>query len=94
MRGDNPKLAYNTNMRQLPENWESKDGKLVRQFEFDDFKQALSFINNVGEIAERQNHHPDIYNSYNKVELKCSTHDSDSITIQDYALAEAINALK
>lgn len=76
-----------------PEGWKTEDGKLVRKYEFADFAAALDFINKVGELAEKLNHHPDIYNSYNKVELKCSTHDSNSVTIQDYELAETINSL-
>lgn len=80
-------------MKQLPQKWALKDGKLVREFKFRNFREALAFINKIGEIAEAQNHHPEIVNSYNTVMLKCQTHDSDSITIQDYALAEGINSV-
>lgn len=74
--------------------WKEQDGKLTRQFEFDDFKQAFAFLSKVALAAESQQHHPEIFNVYNTVELKLSTHDADgAITDKDKALAEAINAL-
>lgn len=80
-------------MKQLPHNWRIEEGKLIRHFTFGNFAEALAFINKVGVVAEKQNHHPDIMNSYNQVWLACWTHDSNEITIQDYGLAEAINAV-
>ena len=55
--------------------WIESDNKLVREFKFNDFEEAISFINKVAEISERDNHHPEIYNIYNTVKLSLCTHD-------------------
>ena len=49
--------------------WKQDSGKLVKNFRFQNFKEALKFINNVGEIADSMNHHPKIINIYNTVRL-------------------------
>jgi len=73
---------------------QTTNNKLVREFEFDDFIQALDFINRVGNIAERLDHHPRIDNSYNKVILELSTHDAgNTVTDKDRQLADAIDRL-
>ncbi len=66
---------------------------LLKEFKFDDFKQALDFVNNVGEIAEKLNHHPDISISYNKVKIKIYTHKVDGLTEKDFELAEKIDEI-
>jgi 4a-hydroxytetrahydrobiopterin dehydratase len=77
-----------------PQGWEIKEGKLVQEFEFMDFEAAFRFITAVAGVAQRLNHHPEIWNSYNKVKLTLSTHDSgDGATEKDYALALEINTL-
>jgi 4a-hydroxytetrahydrobiopterin dehydratase len=74
--------------------WEEKENKLVKHFKFKDFKAALKFINQVGELSEAQNHHPEIFNVYNKVSLSLTTHDAgNTITEKDYALAKSIDQL-
>jgi 4a-hydroxytetrahydrobiopterin dehydratase len=74
--------------------WEEKENKLVKHFKFKDFKAALKFINQVGELSETQNHHPEIFNVYNKVSLSLTTHDAgNTITEKDYALAKSIDQL-
>lgn len=50
--------------------WKEKNNKLEKDFTFNNFKDALEFINKVGDLSERLNHHPEIYNIYNKVTLK------------------------
>lgn len=74
-------------------NWETKEGKLFKKFEFDDFKQALDFINQVAHVAEILNHHPEITNVYNKVELRLFSHDESKVTQKDYNLAEKIDKI-
>ncbi|MCR9152827.1 MAG: 4a-hydroxytetrahydrobiopterin dehydratase [Croceimicrobium sp.] len=77
-----------------PDKWSLKENKLVRSFEFNDFKAAFHFLEDVAKLAEEQNHHPEIYNVYNRVQLSLSTHDQkDAITDKDYNLALAINKL-
>ncbi|MCC7357682.1 4a-hydroxytetrahydrobiopterin dehydratase [Candidatus Uhrbacteria bacterium] len=76
-------------------NWAlSADNKSIsREFSFDDFKQALIFINKVGEIAENENHHPDIHWWWNKVELILTTHAIDGLSNNDFILASKINRI-
>ncbi len=74
--------------------WEKVENKLVRHFVFNDFKEALNFMNQIGALAEKQNHHPEIYNVYNKVTLWLTTHDeNNTITEKDYQLSILINQL-
>ena len=74
--------------------WKKESGKLIKSFKFNDFKEALEFINDVGQIAESLNHHPKIINVYNSVEIQLWTHDQNAITDLDYNLAEEIDQLK
>lgn len=74
--------------------WNTEDGKLVKDFDFLDFNKALAFVNQVAELAEKINHHPDILmHSYKKVKIKIYTHDKNEITEKDHALAEKIDDL-
>jgi 4a-hydroxytetrahydrobiopterin dehydratase len=67
---------------------------LMRTFEFSDFKEAWSFMNEVAELAEAQQHHPNWTNVYNRVTILLSTHDAgDSITDKDRNLAASIDEL-
>jgi 4a-hydroxytetrahydrobiopterin dehydratase len=75
-------------------NWKEEEGRLVKEFEFKDFKGAIDFINKISKVSEEQNHHPEILlYSYNKLKVMVYTHDEDSITQKDYSLAEAIDLL-
>lgn len=78
-----------------PEGWIREGNvKLQKNFQFKNFNQALQFINRVGELAEKFNHHPDIYlHNWNRVRLTLSTHSVGEITEKDGKLAAAINAL-
>lgn len=70
----------------------SRDGEtIVRQFEFADFVAALGFITQVGVLAERANHHPELTNVYNRVRVALSTHDAGGITQKDFDLAREIS---
>ena len=74
--------------------WIESDKKLTREFNFKDFKGAISFINKVADISEKYNHHPEIYNAYNTVKISLCTHDKGSvITDKDYSLANKIDEL-
>jgi len=75
--------------------WQEKDNKLTRTFTFSDFKEALAFIVQVGIVSEKQDHHPEIQNVYNKVVIGLSTHDAGNIiTEKDRELAKAIDELR
>ena len=73
-------------------NWITKDNKLEKEFEFKDFTEAFSFLTKVAFAAEKQNHHPEIYNVYNKVKIALQTHDAGNVvTEKDHKLAKAID---
>jgi 4a-hydroxytetrahydrobiopterin dehydratase len=67
--------------------WNEIDDALERTFELGDFREALAFVNKVGELAEAENHHPDIAIHYNKVTLRWWTHTAGGITDRDRELA-------
>ena len=71
----------------------SENKKISGEFKFGDFKEAMAFVNMVAEIAETEDHHPDIYVSYNKVRLELSTHAIGGLSENDFILAAKINAV-
>lgn len=73
--------------------WNETGGYLQKTFEFEDFKEALDFINKVGMISESMNHHPEIINNYNRVHLKLKTHDKNKITELDHQMAKKVDDL-
>jgi 4a-hydroxytetrahydrobiopterin dehydratase len=73
--------------------WDEVDGALQRDFQFDSFGDAIAFVNRVAELAEAENHHPDIQISYRDVTLRWRTHSADDITDRDRELAERSAAL-
>ncbi|MEY2751708.1 MAG: hypothetical protein RLZZ550_1679 [Verrucomicrobiota bacterium] len=76
------------------EGWGVDDGKLLKVYDLKDFKAALAFINQVGAVAEGLNHHPEIYNSWNRVTLRLCTHDAGGrLTEKDLTLARAIQSI-
>ena len=78
---------------QLPAGYALVKGALQREHEFSDFAGALAFVNQVGELAERENHHPDIEIHWNRVTLRWWTHVEDAVTDRDYELAEKANSV-
>jgi 4a-hydroxytetrahydrobiopterin dehydratase len=73
--------------------WQEVDGALQRQFELPSFPEAIAFVNRVAELAEQENHHPDIAISYRKVTLRWTTHSEGGITERDRELAARTDAL-
>ena len=74
--------------------WTLNDGQIYRDFSFKGFAEALAFVNRVGEIAEREGHHPDIFlHQYNKVRVTLWTHVVSGLTENDFILAAKIDAL-
>ena len=75
------------------EGWSEVDGALERTFKLENFVDALAFVNRVGELAEAENHHPDIAIHYNRVTLRWWTHTAGGITERDRDLAEKTSGL-
>ncbi len=71
--------------------WARKADTIERIFQFDDFGQAMVFVNQIADAAEAANHHPDILVSYNKVTLTLVSHDSGGVTQRDVRMAGKIN---
>lgn len=83
-------------VQQTPEWLLIRDGthKITRQFKFKNFKEALTFVNKVGELAELEGHHPDIKIVYNKVQLDLFTHAVGGLSENDFIMAAKINNIK
>jgi 4a-hydroxytetrahydrobiopterin dehydratase len=71
-----------------PTGWNEVDGALERTFELPSFPEAIAFVNRVAELAEAEDHHPDIDVRYKNVTLRWSTHSAGGITERDHELAE------
>ena len=80
-------------MKRVPE-WDADKTSIERTFEFDDFIQAVDFVNAVAEIADEEGHHPDIDIRWNKVRLALSTHSEGGLTEMDFQMAEKIDTLE
>ncbi|MBW4359778.1 4a-hydroxytetrahydrobiopterin dehydratase [Flavobacterium taihuense] len=73
--------------------WYFKENAIEKDFKFKNFTQALGFIVQVGVLAERMNHHPELFNVYSKVNIRLNTHDSGGVTTKDFELAKQIEGL-
>lgn len=72
--------------------WKLVGNKIERNFIFKNFQQAMKFVNRVADLAEREEHHPDILvYSWNKVKLVIYTHSIGGLSENDFALAAKIN---
>ena len=78
---------------QLSEGWEIDDGFLMTDFEFDNYAQALAFVNEVSRIAEEDDHHPDVCFGWGYAEIALTTHEVEGLTAADFALAQKIDKL-
>ena len=75
-------------------NLEDNGKSIAKNFEFEDFKQAIAFVNRVAEIAEALSHHPNInLYGYNKVNISSSTHSAGGLTEKDFKIASEIDKL-
>ena len=87
------KSEINKNLKSLNSNWKLVDKKIQREFIFKDFLSAFNFIKELADLAENSNHHPDIFNSYNKVIISLTTHDLGGVSKKDFKLAMEIDNL-
>ncbi len=95
-RGGVPPLqgaALQALQAQLP-SWSVVDGHhLSKAYSFPNFKDALAFVNRVGEVAEQQGHHPDIFLAWGRVKIEVFTHKIDGLTESDFVLAAKCDLL-
>jgi 4a-hydroxytetrahydrobiopterin dehydratase len=94
--GNTPKLTQQQLGLLLPEvpGWNVSGKTLERQYSFPDFKTAISFINQMAEVAEAEQHHPDfLLHSYRLLDVKLSTHAIDGLSENDFILAAKLNEL-
>jgi 4a-hydroxytetrahydrobiopterin dehydratase len=71
----------------VPEGWREEDDALVREFELASFPAAIEFVRRLAELAERENHHPDIDIRYRRVLVRWSTHSAGGVTDRDRDMA-------
>ncbi|RPH36437.1 4a-hydroxytetrahydrobiopterin dehydratase [bacterium] len=74
--------------------WTVANGKLHKEFQFEDFVQAFGFMSSVALIAESMNHHPEWSNVYNKVKVDLNTHSAGGISELDFEFARKVDALE
>ena len=73
--------------------WNVKDGKLHKEFQFDNFNQAFGFMTRAAMEIEKMNHHPEWFNVYNRITVDLTTHEAGGITNNDVNLARILNSL-
>jgi len=73
--------------------WKFGNNAITKQFTLKGFGAAMALVNKVAEAAQKANHHPDIWNSWNRVKLTLTTHDTGGLTNRDFNLARKIDAL-
>jgi 4a-hydroxytetrahydrobiopterin dehydratase len=82
-------------LNQLGNGWRVINGHhLEKEFTFKDFRDALAFTNKVGDLAEEQGHHPDIYLAWGRVKITIWTHKIDGLTESDFVMAAKIDQIK
>jgi len=97
-RGGVPKLegqALGNLSNELGAEWQVVNNHhLEKEYKFKNFREALDFTNKVGELAEAQGHHPDVYLAWGKVKLTIWTHKIDGLTESDFVLAAKADRLR
>lgn len=73
--------------------WELVGNEITKEFHFKDFREAMEFVQKVGEEASRQQHFPDIFIRHNRVAITLTTHSAGGLTYEDFKLAKVIEQL-
>lgn len=85
-------IEIHRNLAALP-GWSRKGDTIAKTYHFATFPAGIAFIAKVADIAEAQQHHPDIDIRYTRIQFACGTHDAGGITDKDFELAKAIEQL-
>ena len=72
----------------------AEDQRLEKEYRFPDFREALAYVNRLGEVAERMGHHPDIFLAWGRVKVTLWTHSVGGVTAKDFALAADADAVR
>jgi 4a-hydroxytetrahydrobiopterin dehydratase len=75
------------------QDWSLESDSINKVFSFNNFRESVDFVNKVGEVAEKLNHHPDILINFNQVKLVLTTHDEHGLSRKDFELAREIDKL-
>lgn len=78
---------------EYPPGWDERDGAIERSFEFPSYMDGIAFVQQVAQLAEEANHHPDIAIGYRVVTIRLWTHSEQAITARDVDLAASVNEL-
>ena len=79
--------------KRLVKGWKIREGQLTKIFNFETYKDVLKFVNKVGLIAEKQNHHPDMLVKYNSVKVSLFDHEANKVSEKCHNLAHLINKI-
>ena len=75
--------------------WSLEEGKVVRRFKFKNFREAITFVNKVADLAEKENHHPNIsIYGWNQVKLTFFTHAINGLSENDFIMAAKVDMIK
>ncbi len=81
-----------TQLEAIPD-WRVVDGRLERKLMFEDFMEAVNFVNEIAAVAEELDHHPDVHIHWNALTIHAYTHSADAVTDRDTRLAREIDRL-
>ena len=79
-------------LKQIP-TWTIKEGHVLKQFQFKNFKEAISFVNKVADIAEQEGHHPNIAINFKKVDIELWTHAINGLSENDFIVPAKIDEI-
>lgn len=82
----------NNRLKEL-KSWKRVGDRIEKEFKFKQYMDAINFINRIARVAEEEEHHPDIYNTYTTVKLSITTHDEGGLTPYDFDLAKRVDKL-
>ena len=79
---------------EVPTGWSIQEDHLMREFSFDNFADAKTFVDEISVICEEQNHHADLHFGWGYVVVELTTHDQGKVTSLDIRVALAINSIE
>jgi 4a-hydroxytetrahydrobiopterin dehydratase len=86
-------IITESQLEKLKSDWKVVNGKLCKKFKFDTYEEVLDFVNEVGEIAEEQNHHPDMIVKYGEVIVTMFDHEKNKISDKCYKFTNAVDKI-